>query len=170
MNVEPTKMTLQSPVQHSDERAPQVPEEPDKSQEPEDVFHVETGSSGLETCPYSSDGNDRAINNEGDSLCNKSSSAPAAVDEVSKEEMRAEELLEEDSERERLKRHRIEVAGRVWIPDIWGQEELLKDWIDCSSFDASLIPTAIMSARAALVEEGRRTNSGGFRIENSYEK
>ncbi|OVA06011.1 hypothetical protein BVC80_1707g117 [Macleaya cordata] len=72
----------------------------------------------------------------------------------------------EVSGREKLKRHRIEVAGRVWIPDLWGQEELLKDWIDCSAFDASLFPNGIMSARAALVEEGRRANSGGLRIEN----
>lgn len=68
--------------------------------------------------------------------------------------------------RERLKRHSVEVAGRVWIPDIWGQEELLKDWIDCSAFDASLVPTGIMSAREALAEEGRRANSSGLRIEN----
>ncbi|XP_015898792.3 protein BIC1 [Ziziphus jujuba] len=76
------------------------------------------------------------------------------------------EASPEDSERERLKRHRREVAGRVWIPDIWGQEELLKDWIDCAAFDASLVPTGIMSARAALVEEGRRANSGRLRIVN----
>uniref|UniRef100_A0A5B7BNC6 Protein BIC1 n=1 Tax=Davidia involucrata TaxID=16924 RepID=A0A5B7BNC6_DAVIN len=75
-------------------------------------------------------------------------------------------LVEEDTGRERLKRHRVEVAGRVWIPDLWGQEELLKDWIDCSVFDASLGNNNIMSARAALVEEGRRANSRGLRIEN----
>ncbi|KAJ9181399.1 hypothetical protein P3X46_009532 [Hevea brasiliensis] len=70
--------------------------------------------------------------------------------------------------RERLKRHRIDAAGSVWIPDIWGQEELLKDWIDCSAFDASLVPNRIMSARAALVEQGRRATScsGRLRIEN----
>lgn len=70
--------------------------------------------------------------------------------------------------RERLKRHRIEVAGSVWIPDIWGQEELLKDWIDCSAFDASLVNNRIKSARAALVEQGRTatTCSGRLRIEN----
>lgn len=72
-----------------------------------------------------------------------------------------------DTCRERLKRHRIEAAGRVWIPDIWGQEELLKDWIDCSAFDASIMNSSIMSARAALVEEGRRANSSRLRIENS---
>lgn len=72
----------------------------------------------------------------------------------------------EENGRERLKRHRIEVAGRVWIPDIWGQEEMLKDWIDCSAFDASLMNSSIMSARNALVGEGRRANSRGLRIEN----
>ncbi|EEF33654.1 conserved hypothetical protein [Ricinus communis] len=75
-------------------------------------------------------------------------------------------LLHDDCGRERLKRHRVEVAGRVWIPDIWGQEELLKDWIDCSAFDAPLLPNRIMSARTALVEEGRRATSGRLRIEN----
>ncbi|XP_059307007.1 uncharacterized protein LOC132058560 [Lycium ferocissimum] len=74
----------------------------------------------------------------------------------------------EDNGRERLKRHRVEVAGHVWIPDIWGQEELLKDWIDCSAFDKSLMNNNIMSARAALVEERRRANSTcRLRIENS---
>lgn len=74
--------------------------------------------------------------------------------------------VEEESGRERLKRHRREVAGRVWIPEIWGQEELLKDWADCTAFDACLFPSGIGSARAALVEEGRRANNGGFRLEN----
>ncbi|XAR64677.1 hypothetical protein NMG60_11008450 [Bertholletia excelsa] len=69
--------------------------------------------------------------------------------------------------RDRLKRHRNEVAGRVWIPDIWGQEELLKDWIDCTAFDNSLVSSSVMLARAALAEEGRiRANSSRLRIEN----
>ncbi|KAL7247827.1 hypothetical protein ACSBR2_002689 [Camellia fascicularis] len=75
--------------------------------------------------------------------------------------------MAEVSGRERLKRHRVEVAGRVWIPDIWGQEELLKDWIDCTTFDASLGNRNITLARAALVEEGRlRASSSGLRIAN----
>ncbi|WCJ34317.1 Protein BIC1 [Euphorbia peplus] len=73
---------------------------------------------------------------------------------------------QECSGSERLKRHRSEVAGSVWIPEIWGQEELLKDWIDCSAFEASLVPQNIMSARSALVQEGRRSNSSSLRIEN----
>lgn len=72
----------------------------------------------------------------------------------------------EESGRERLKKHRVEVAGRVWIPDIWGQEEFLKDWVDCTTFDDTLFPTGIMSARSALVEEGRRGTSSRLRIEN----
>ncbi|PIN25690.1 hypothetical protein CDL12_01569 [Handroanthus impetiginosus] len=70
------------------------------------------------------------------------------------------------SGRERLKRHRVEVAGQVWIPDIWGQEDFLKDWIDCTAFDASLVNSRIMSARASLVDEGRRANSTGLRVQN----
>ncbi|XP_030531717.1 protein BIC1-like [Rhodamnia argentea] len=68
--------------------------------------------------------------------------------------------------RERLKRHRVEAAGRAWIPDIWGHEELLKDWVDCSAFEASFVPAKIMLAKAALVGEGRRASSSGMRIEN----
>ncbi|KAL9332091.1 hypothetical protein ACSQ67_001701 [Phaseolus vulgaris] len=87
------------------------------------------------------------------------------MDGVAKESSVAE-ALEEDSGRERLKRHRVEVAGRVWIPDMWGQEELLKDWIDCSAFDAPLVPSRIATAREALVEECTRANAAGLRIEN----
>ncbi|KAL2323085.1 hypothetical protein Fmac_027464 [Flemingia macrophylla] len=77
-----------------------------------------------------------------------------------------ETALDEENGRERLKRHRIEVAGRVWIPEIWGQEELLKDWIDCAVFDAPLAPSRILMARAALVRQGRRPTSPAFRIQN----
>ena len=58
--------------------------------------------------------------------------------------------------RERLKRHREEVSGKVMIPDTWGQENLLTDWIDYSSFDKLLAPKGITSAREALIAEGRR--------------
>ncbi|GFQ07806.1 hypothetical protein PHJA_002924600 [Phtheirospermum japonicum] len=71
-----------------------------------------------------------------------------------------------ESGRERLKRHRVDVAGRVWIPDMWGQEGLMKDWIDCAAFDASLVNSSIMSARDSLVEEGRRANSTRLRVQN----
>lgn len=81
---------------------------------------------------------------------------------------KSEGTVEENSSgRERLKRHRVEVAGRVWIPDMWGQEDLLKDWIDCTAFDATLMNSSIISARASLVEEGRRPNSTTLGVENS---
>ncbi|KAK9127777.1 hypothetical protein Syun_016574 [Stephania yunnanensis] len=55
------------------------------------------------------------------------------------------------------KRHQGDLAaGRLRIPEIWGHEGLLKEWIDCSAFNASLVPPGLMSARAALVEEARR--------------
>lgn len=62
----------------------------------------------------------------------------------------AESSMAAESSRERLKRHRVEVAGRVRIPDTWGQEELLKDWIECTKFDVSC---SKMYARDALVAQ-----------------
>lgn len=60
----------------------------------------------------------------------------------------------EESTRERLKRHRTEMAGRVRIPDMWGQERLLKDWVDCAVFDRPLAATTgLLTARDALVAE-----------------
>lgn len=85
--------------------------------------------------------------------------------EVAKEAVSSEKS-EEDGGREKLQRHRSDVAGQVWIPEIWGQEELMKDWVDCTAFDRSLVPSGIRSARDALVEECRRVNSGSLRIEN----
>ncbi|KAK7284867.1 hypothetical protein RJT34_19621 [Clitoria ternatea] len=75
-------------------------------------------------------------------------------------------LQEEEGGREKLKRHRGEVAGRVWIPEIWGQEDFLKDWIDCTAFDAPLVPSTITNAREALVQECTRANAAGLRIDN----
>ncbi|XP_062083029.1 uncharacterized protein LOC133789271 [Humulus lupulus] len=72
---------------------------------------------------------------------------------------RIKEIQYCSSGRERLKRHREEVAGRVLVPDKWGKEELMKDWIDYSSFDKLLAPTGLTSAREALVvDAGRRRN------------
>ncbi|KAK1682995.1 hypothetical protein QYE76_043843 [Lolium multiflorum] len=60
---------------------------------------------------------------------------------------------EAESTRDRLKRHRREMAGRVWVPEMWGQEKLLKDWLDCSAFDRPLVPAGLLTARRALVAE-----------------
>ncbi|XAR60138.1 hypothetical protein NMG60_11033390 [Bertholletia excelsa] len=71
-----------------------------------------------------------------------------------------------ESNREKMERHRREVGGKVVVPDTWGQEQLLMQWIDNSSFDAMLAPKGIRSARAALVSEGRKAISQGFGIES----
>ncbi|XP_052173166.1 protein BIC1-like [Diospyros lotus] len=94
--------------------------------------------------------------------------APAAQPEAAPSTTGDGGAVVEVNGRERLKRHRVEVAGRVWIPDIWGQEELLKDWIDCTVFDASLVSSSILSARSALVQERgiRRATPSRLRIEN----
>ncbi|KAI3694588.1 hypothetical protein L1987_77555 [Smallanthus sonchifolius] len=75
----------------------------------------------------------------------------------------AGKMVVEESGRERLKRHRVEMSGRVWIPDTWGHEDRLKSWIDCTVFDSCLEKRSIVSAREALIQEGRST----LRIENS---
>lgn len=67
--------------------------------------------------------------------------------------------LEEASAWEKLKRNGVEVVGRVQVPEIWGQEDLLKDWIDCKAFDSMPGNKAVVSARAALVGERGRVNS-----------
>ncbi|KAJ9188675.1 hypothetical protein P3X46_000046 [Hevea brasiliensis] len=64
-----------------------------------------------------------------------------------------------DSGRERLKKHREEVAGQVVITDTWGHEDFLKDWIDCSSFDKLLAPDGIASARQSLAAEGQKKST-----------
>ncbi|CAL5067603.1 unnamed protein product [Urochloa decumbens] len=58
-----------------------------------------------------------------------------------------------ESTRERLKRHRREMAGRVWVPELWGQEKLLKDWVDCAVFDRPMVPSGLLTARRALIAE-----------------
>lgn len=60
---------------------------------------------------------------------------------------------DQESTRERLKRHRREMAGRVWVPEMWGQEKLLKDWVDCAVFDRPMVPMGLLTARRALIAE-----------------
>jgi hypothetical protein len=83
-----------------------------------------------------------------------------------KEQAEALILMRKESStgRERLKRHREEVSGKVMIPETWGQEDLLTDWIDYSSFDKLLAPDGITSAREALIAEGRRACTSHQRL------
>ncbi|XP_028773200.1 protein BIC2-like [Neltuma alba] len=74
----------------------------------------------------------------------------------------------DDAGRERLKRHRDEVAGKVKIPDKWGQEQMMKDWIEFSTFDALLgSHRMIIAARDALIADARKAKSRRLRIQSS---
>ncbi|KAJ0255257.1 Protein BIC1 [Hirschfeldia incana] len=101
-------------------------------------------------------------------LPHEASSVSVKKDQTLPEEKPKQSQEEErvDTGREKLKKHRREIAGRVWVPELWGQEELLKGWIDCSTFDTCLVPAGISSARAALVEEARRAASASGGIHN----
>ncbi|KAL3518542.1 hypothetical protein ACH5RR_021131 [Cinchona calisaya] len=67
-----------------------------------------------------------------------------------------QEASTQESGREKLLRHWTEVAGSVCIPEKWDQETSLKDWMDCSLFDAFLAPNGAVSAREALIAERKR--------------
>ncbi|KFK33881.1 hypothetical protein AALP_AA5G072300 [Arabis alpina] len=75
------------------------------------------------------------------------------------------------SGRERLKRHREEVAGKVPIPESWGKEGLLMGWMDFSAFDAAFTSNQIVSARAALMadagDDAGARGSQRLRVETS---
>ncbi|KAK4779537.1 hypothetical protein SAY87_015643 [Trapa incisa] len=75
--------------------------------------------------------------------------------------------LQDCCSREKLKRHRDGVAGRVMIPDSWGQERFMTDWIEYSTFDVLLGQKKISSAREALMADGRRAAPERPRIEIS---
>ncbi|KAH0712884.1 hypothetical protein KY290_008432 [Solanum tuberosum] len=69
------------------------------------------------------------------------------------------------SGREKLKRHWREVGGRVCVPDRWGHEGSLREWMDCSSFDNNLAPKGLKSAREALMSQGKRACSTSRMLE-----
>lgn len=68
--------------------------------------------------------------------------------------------VEEITGRERLKRLREEVTmEKVNIPENWGQEPKLKDWMDYTMFDAFFPHTLIVTARDALIANAREAKS-----------
>ncbi|KAJ4802220.1 hypothetical protein LUZ62_014786 [Rhynchospora pubera] len=54
--------------------------------------------------------------------------------------------------RDKLRRLKLEMGGRVCIPDTWGQESRLQDWANCTAFTGAYMPAGLASARAALAE------------------
>lgn len=68
--------------------------------------------------------------------------------------------VEEITGRERLKRLREEVTmEKVNIPENWGQEPKLKDWMDYTMFDAFFPHSLIVTARDALIANAREAKS-----------
>ncbi|CAN4107263.1 unnamed protein product [Withania somnifera] len=63
------------------------------------------------------------------------------------------------SGREKLKRHWKEVGGRICVPERWGHEASLREWMDCSSFDKILAPNGLKSAHEALISQGKPARS-----------
>lgn len=103
----------------------------------------------------------------GSSTTNKDAATADYNEEVKNKNGKAEAPAAADDEggREMLKRHREEVAGRVLIPEKWGQEQLLKDWIEYATFDALFAPhRMILSARDALIADARQGRSQRLRI------
>ncbi|RRT74253.1 hypothetical protein B296_00014609 [Ensete ventricosum] len=129
---------------------PVHPPKPDRTQDAEPRCELVASSDGPERKKNSGPNVGSSTNEHVTAEITKESTNPGVV---------------EESGRERLRRHRTEMAGRVWIPEIWGQESLLKDWIDSSVFDRPLVPKGSVSARRALVEEcpmdARRGRGGG---------
>nr|XP_004487496.1 protein BIC2 [Cicer arietinum] len=73
--------------------------------------------------------------------------------------------VEEITGREKLKRHREEVKGKIELPKNWEKEKMLKEWVDYTTFDASFAPhKLIVIARDALIEDARKARSQRLRI------
>lgn len=53
--------------------------------------------------------------------------------------------------RDRLQRHRLQVAGTVRIPDAWCGEARLHEWVSSRDVEDALQPPGLFSARAALI-------------------
>ncbi|KAM1093399.1 hypothetical protein ACFX2B_008408 [Malus domestica] len=158
MRRKPSQISLQKPIVQNIPVLPNMQENGEQMSKKNDSFMEQQGS----TSPKMHENDEELSTMDGQDSAAVEGDDDVVVDQVPT----AAAAEEEESGRERLQKHRMEVAGQVWIPEIWGQEELLQDWIDCSAFDASLFPSGIMTARSALVEEGRRENTGRLRIEN----
>ncbi|XP_020220176.1 protein BIC1 [Cajanus cajan] len=88
-------------------------------------------------------------------------------DDKGKDKEEGHEARVEETGRERLKRLREEVMmEKVKIPEKWGQEQMLKDWMDITMFDAFFAPphSMIVTARDALIANARKAKSPRLRI------
>ncbi|KAH7663437.1 hypothetical protein IHE45_14G055400 [Dioscorea alata] len=83
--------------------------------------------------------------------------------------------VEEEVEgREKLKRHRRMTMekGQLGIPEVWGHEELLQCWFDCSAFQSCYSPAGLVGAREALARQRTRPSctSADLKVELEIQK
>ncbi|BAT92080.1 protein BIC1-like [Vigna umbellata] len=87
-------------------------------------------------------------------------------DDKVKEQEEGHRVDVEETGREKLKRLREEVMmmEKVNIPEDWGQEQKLNDWVDYTMFNAFLAPhSLIVSARDALIANACKAKSPRLR-------
>ncbi|MCO5549980.1 hypothetical protein L7F22_003457 [Adiantum nelumboides] len=63
--------------------------------------------------------------------------------------------------RARLQHHWIQVGGKVMIPDTWGLERHLQEWVNFGLVEDAFRPSGLMSARSALVADCQRRSRAG---------
>ncbi|KAI5070803.1 hypothetical protein GOP47_0015146, partial [Adiantum capillus-veneris] len=64
--------------------------------------------------------------------------------------------------RARLQHHWVQVGGKVMIPDNWGLERHLQEWVSFGLLEDAYRPAGLMSARSALVADCQRRSRGGM--------
>ena len=72
--------------------------------------------------------------------------------------------------RQRLQRHWMETGGNVCIPEIWGREQHLEEWVSYGIVEDALRPAGLMAARAALINTDvrrRKTSSASSSTSSS---
>lgn len=67
--------------------------------------------------------------------------------------------MEKEGRRERLRRLRLEIGGKVCIPDTWDHESSLQDWFNCTAFTVAYVPPGLASARESLAKDARQSRT-----------
>ncbi|XP_014497556.1 protein BIC1 [Vigna radiata var. radiata] len=96
---------------------------------------------------------------------------PNEIIKNSTQDDKLKEVRVEETGREKLKRLREEVMmmEKVNIPEDWGQEQKLNDWVDYTMFNAFLAPhSLIVSARDALIANACKPKSPRLRTSTSF--
>ncbi|KAH7421318.1 hypothetical protein KP509_13G050600 [Ceratopteris richardii] len=79
---------------------------------------------------------------------------PDAVTEIAQTGARSEHAIA--CGRKRLQLHRLQVSGKVVIPESWGREKFLQEWVAFGAVEDALRPAGLMAARAELMSTCQR--------------